>query len=153
MSPALNRALRKAVRTLLQMAAAGGLTALVDLAAHGLAPGAAAAILVVWGTLVAFLHNFLETQGLIPALLPAAGLVTTSVGGLVAKTVGTVDAVTEGATHVVGDVVSTSGKVVGGVAGTVGGLVGAVGGTVGQVVNDLAPPPPETPPDNPPPAG
>lgn len=130
MKPALNRGLRKAARTLLQLAAAGGLTALVDLAAHGLAPEQAAAVMIVWGTLVAFLHNFLETKGVIGALLPTPGLVTTAPAGAVGKVVGTVDTVAQRtattAVSVVGDVVNTAGEVVGGVAGAAGGLLKGV---------------------------
>lgn len=122
MSPALSRGSRKAIRSLIQLAAAGGLTALVDLAAHGLAPASAGAVLVVWGTVVAFLHNYLETAGAIPAILPTAGLVTTTAGGAATKVVGTVDTVVQAGNQVVGDVVSTAGKVVGAIVGTAADL-------------------------------
>src|ERR1700741_649657 len=95
MKPALTRGLKKAGRTVLQLAAAGSLTALVDLLAHGLSPGVAGAVLVVWGTLVAFLHNYLETAGTTPAILPTAGLVTTTAGGAVTKVLGTADTVVQ----------------------------------------------------------
>jgi hypothetical protein len=75
----------------------------------------------------------------IPTILPTAGLVTTSAGGLITKAVGTVDAVAQDTGHVVGDVVSTTGQAVGAVAGTVGGLLDAVvpedpGSAMGQDV-------------------
>lgn len=131
MSPALSRGLRKAGRSILQLVAGGGLTALVTILAHGLNPGTEGLIMAAFTALVAFLHNFLETGGTIPTILPTPGLVTTTPStGVVAKTVGTVDTVTAGAGQVVGDVVSTAGNVVGGVAGTAGGLLGAVGGDV-----------------------
>ncbi|HET7110268.1 MAG TPA: hypothetical protein VFI41_05315 [Gemmatimonadales bacterium] len=130
MKPALDRGLRKAGRTILQMAAAGSLTVLVDVLAHGLSPTIASLVLAVWGVIVVFLHNYGETKGFIPAILPTPGLVTTTPGGTMGKVVGTVDTVAEpaveGATQVVGDVVSTTGKVVGAVAGTAGSLLGDV---------------------------
>jgi len=122
MKPAMSRGLRKAGRTLVRLVAAGGLTALVDLAAHGLSPEAAAAVMVVWGTVVSFLHNYLETNGTIPAFLPTPGLVTTTAGGVVTKVVGTTDTVVQAGNQVVGDVLSTTGRVVGAVAGPVGDL-------------------------------
>lgn len=125
-NPALDRGLRKAGRSALQMVAAGTLTVLVTVLAHGLAPGTEALVLAVWGVVVAFLHNYLETQGIIPAILPTAGLVTTTAGGAISKVVGTVDTVADTGGQVVGDVVNTAGKVVGGVAGAAGGLLGGI---------------------------
>jgi hypothetical protein len=118
MSPALHRGSRKAIRTLLQLAAGGGLTALVDLAAHGLSPGTAGAILVAWGTAVAFLHNFLETNGTVPVLLPTPGLVP-SVAPILAPVIGSVE--TE---------VDRVGKTIGDVTGTVTGIAGDLLGEV-----------------------
>jgi hypothetical protein len=124
MSPALSRGLRKAGRSILQLVAGGGATALVDLIAKGLSPATSAVLLTVFTTVAAFLHNYFETTGAIPAILPTPGLVTTGPStGVVGSVVGTVDAVTTGATQVTGDVVNTAGKVVGGVTGTVGGLL------------------------------
>lgn len=122
MKPAMSRGLRKAGRTLIRLVAAGGLTALVDLAAHGLSPEQAAAIMIVWGTVVSFLHNYLETAGAIPAFLPSPGLVTTTAGGAITRVVGTTDTVVQAGNQVVGDVLSTTGKVVGAIAGPVGDL-------------------------------
>jgi len=122
MKPAMSRGLKKAGRTLVRLVAAGGLTALVDLTVHGLSPESAAAVMVVWGTVVSFLHNYLETAGTIPAFLPTPGLITTTAGGVVTKVVGTTDTVVQAGNQVVGDVLSTAGKVVGGIAGPVGDL-------------------------------
>lgn len=124
MSPALTRGLKKAGRTILQLAAGGALTALVSAAAGGLSPTTSGFVLAAWGALVAFLQTYGETAGAIPAVLPTAGLVTTTAGGAVTRVVGTVDAVARAGGEVVGDVVDTAGKVVGGVAGIAGGLKG-----------------------------
>jgi hypothetical protein len=102
-NPALYRAWRKATRTLLQMAAAGSLTALVDLLAHGLSPATAGAVLAVWGVVVAFLHNYLETAGAVPVLLPTPGLVP-SVAPITATAVGTVETTIDHVGNAVGDV-------------------------------------------------
>lgn len=118
MSPALHRAWRKAARTLLQMAAAGSLTAVVDLVAHGLSPAAAGAVLVVWGVVVTFLHNYAETAGKIPVILPTPGLVP-NVAPLASRAVGVV----ETAIDQVGD---TVGDVTGVVTDLAGGLLGEV---------------------------
>lgn len=118
MNPALVRGWKKAARTLLQLAAAGGLTALVDLLAHGLAPGAAGAILVAWGTVVAFLHNFLETSGTIPVLLPTPGIVP-SAAPIVTQAAGTVDTAVDQVGKAVGDITGT-------VTDTAGKLLGEV---------------------------
>lgn len=121
-NPALTRGLKKAGRTVLQLAAGGALTALVSSLADGLAPGTAAVVMAAWTVLVAALQNGAEAKGVIPAILPTAGLVTTTAGGAVTRVVGTVDAVVQDGTQVVGDVVNTAGRVVGGVAGIAGGL-------------------------------
>lgn len=122
MSPALNRGLRKAARSILQLAAGGALTALVSAIADGLAPGTEAVVMAAWTALVALLHNTAETAGIIPAILPTPGLVTTTAGGALTKVVGTADTVVQTGNQVVADVVSTAGQVVGGIAGPVGDL-------------------------------
>lgn len=120
-NPALSRGLRKAGRAIIQLVAGGGATALVDLLAHGLAPASAALIMAAFTAVASFLHNYLETNGTIPAILPTPGLITTSPStGVVGKVVGTVDTVTGGAGQVVGDVVNTAGNVVGAIAGAAG---------------------------------
>jgi hypothetical protein len=118
MSAALTRGWRKAARTLLQLAAGGGLTALVDLAAHGLSPASAGAILVAWGTVVAFLHNYLETNGSVPVLLPTPGLVP-SVAPVLAPVVGTVETAIDQVGGAVGDVTGVVTDLTGGLLGEV----------------------------------
>lgn len=126
MQPAASRGIRKGIRVLLQTIAGGGLTALVALVAGGLSPTTAATLTALFGSLVAFLHNYLETNGTIPVLLPTPGLVTTTAGGLVGKTVGTVDAVAADSGKVVGDVLNTTGAVVGGVTSAATSLLGGI---------------------------
>lgn len=128
---AWSRGFRKAIRTVIHMAAGGALTALVDLVVHGLAPAQAAAIMIVWSALVTFLHNFYETEGVIPALLPTPGLLTTDKSdAVVTKVIGTVDTVTGPAmktgTKVLGDVITSAGGVVGTVTGTTKGVLKGV---------------------------
>jgi hypothetical protein len=69
MSP-LGHAIRRGLRTAIQLAAGGALTGLVDVLAHGLAPGAAATIMAIWTALVAATQNGLEQAGKIPTILP-----------------------------------------------------------------------------------
>lgn len=121
MTPALGRGVRKAVRTFLQMAAAGSLTALVTLLSGGLDPELAAGLMVVWQVVVTFLHNYLETAGKIPVILPSPGLVTKKPGAVVDKVTATVDAVVQSDGDIVGDLVDTTGHVVGGVTGLLSG--------------------------------
>lgn len=124
MRPALVRGAKKAGRTILQLAAGGALTALVSALAGGLDPGTQAVVMAAWTALMAALQNAGEARGVIPVLLPTAGLVTTTVGGTASRAVGTVDTVIQAGGQVVGDVVSTTGEVVGAVAGPVGNLGG-----------------------------
>lgn len=133
MNPALNRGLKKAGRTIIQMVASGGMTALVNALAHGLDPTAQLAVAAAWMWLVTFLQNAGETKGIIPILLPTPGLITKTAGGLVDTTVGVVDTVAVGGGQVVGDVIDTTGKVVGGIAGTATGLLKGVTGVVEDV--------------------
>lgn len=67
----MNRALRKALRTLLQVIASGGLTALVSAIAGGVAPATAAIVLAGWTVVVTYVQNALEGTGSIPTLLPS----------------------------------------------------------------------------------
>jgi hypothetical protein len=100
------------------MAIGGGLTALVDLAAHGLAPAQAAAIMTVWTTLIAFGHNFLESNGTIPTLLPTPGIVP-SAAPVLTQAVGTVDTAVDQVGKAVGDVTGTVTDVTGKLLGEV----------------------------------
>lgn len=119
MSASLYRGGRKAVRQVVQMAAAGSLTVLVTALAHGLDPAVSGLVLAFWGVVVVFLHNYLETAGKIPVLLPTPGLVP-SVGGIVEPVAGTVETT-----------IDRVGQAVGGVTGTV---TDTVGGLLGEVV-------------------
>ena len=70
MTPALKEATSRAVRTLLQLFASGGLTALVALLFARHMNGAEAAIWMgAFQVAVTFTHNFLEDAGIIPKLL------------------------------------------------------------------------------------
>lgn len=121
MSPALYRAWRKAARTLLQLAAAGTLTALIDTLAGGLSPSTAALVTAGWGVVVAFLHNYLETAGAVPVLLPTPGIVP-SVAPVATKVVGTVETAVDQ------------------VAGKVGDVTGTVTSTAGELLGEVEPP-------------
>lgn len=66
---------RRALRTLFQFVAAGGLTQLVDEIAADLDGTAKAAVFMVAALVVAYAQNELEDRGRIPALIkaPASG--------------------------------------------------------------------------------
>lgn len=70
MSQPMQRGLRKAVRTILQLVAGGALTALVSAIAGGLTPATQGTVMAAWTALVAFAQNSLETAGKIPTVLP-----------------------------------------------------------------------------------
>jgi len=67
----MNRAARKAIRTLLQLIASGGLTALVAAVADGLAAATATIVLAAWTVVVTYVQNALEDNCTIPTLLPS----------------------------------------------------------------------------------
>ncbi len=71
----MNRALRRGIRTLLQLVAAGGLTAIIAALAD-LAPNAKALILAGGTLLVAVAQNLLEASGTVPEVLPDRGPAT-----------------------------------------------------------------------------
>jgi len=75
MNPALTRGLKKAARTVLQLATGGALTGLVNAIAGGLSPSTQTTIMAAWTALVAFAQNSLETAGKIPTLLPTSAAV------------------------------------------------------------------------------
>lgn len=62
---------RRAIRTLLQLIASGGLTVLVGEFVDGLTPRQAALTLAAWQVVVTYLQNVLEDKGTIPSLLKA----------------------------------------------------------------------------------
>lgn len=118
MSPAWDRGIKKAARTVLQLAAGGGLTALVSAMADGLDARTQGIIMAAWTVLVTLIQNTAETAGIIPTLLPTPGLVPSA--GPVTQTVATV----ETSIDRVGDAV---GEVDGTVTGQTGELLGEVG--------------------------
>jgi hypothetical protein len=122
----LSRGWRKGIRSLLQVAAGGGLTALVALIGKGFSPTTAVALTVIWGAIVATLHNFFESSGIIPVLLPTPALVpmAATIGAVIAPVAGTVEAVAEDTGHVVGSVKDLAGAVVGTVTGAVETIAG-----------------------------
>lgn len=67
----MKRAINRAIRTLLQLVAAGGLTALVAALGDGLDTESAALLTIGWGVVVAFAQNLLEGTGTLPVLLPS----------------------------------------------------------------------------------
>lgn len=103
MSPALHRGWRKGVRAIVQTIAAGGMTALVVAIAGHLDPATEAVVLGANLALITFLHNFLETAGKIPVLLPTPGIVP-SIGAVAGKAVGTVETAVDRVGDAVGDV-------------------------------------------------
>lgn len=125
-NPARSRGLRKATRDILQvvisLVAAGGATAIIDLIVGSVDPVIGIILAFVFKILVTYAQNSLEARGSIPTLLPTPGLVTETTSGVVTTAVGTVDAVAESSTQVVGEVLNTAGKVVGGLTGAVSGL-------------------------------
>lgn len=137
-NPAAMRGVRKGLRTLLQTIAGGGLTLLVNVLAGGLDPGVQGLVMAAFTALVAYLQNYFETKGTIPAFLPTPGLITTKPADAVISVVtGTVDTVTDTVGTVTGAVLDTGGTVVGSVTSQVGGVVAAaddfVDGVVGTV--------------------
>lgn len=114
---ARTRGVRKGLRSLLQGIAGGGFTALVTLIAGGLPPFWQAVCMAVFTAVAAFLQNYFETAGQIPAILPTPPLVSG---------------------EVVGEVTNATGEVVGEVAGTVGGVVEDVGDVVSDLATDLS---------------
>lgn len=117
-SPAWHRGWRKAVRTVVQLAASGALTAAVNQIADGLAPNSKVYVLAGWTILLALLQNSFETAGKIPVLLPTPGLVP-SVGPVATTAVGVVETTVDHVGDLVGDVTGTVEDVAGGLLGEV----------------------------------
>jgi hypothetical protein len=107
--------MKKGLRTVVQVVAAGGLTALVAAVADGLSPKTAALLIGAFTALVAFSQNYLEGAGKLPVLLPTPALIASPATGAVA----TVDAAADKAGTITGDVVDPQGAVVGEVTGQV----------------------------------
>lgn len=68
----MNKGLRKAIRTMVQLIVSGGLTALVAAVAN-LDAATSAVVLGGWQVVVTFCQNALESSGRIPELLPPRG--------------------------------------------------------------------------------
>lgn len=106
MNPALHRGSRKALRTVLQLAAGGALTGLVSALAGGLSPSVQGLIMAAWTAFVALAQNTAETAGKIPVLLPTPGIVP-SVAPVAVAAVGTVETAVDQVGQTVGDVTGT----------------------------------------------
>lgn len=124
MSPALHRAVKKGLRTVVQLVVGGALTAAVNQFADGLEPNVKVYVLAGWTVLIAVLQNGLEAKGSIPVLLPTVGIVP-STGKLLGRAVGTVDTTVEAVGGAVGDVSGV-------VEGVRGELIGEVEGIFGE---------------------
>lgn len=147
-SVALNRGWKKAARAVAQMAVAGSATVLVTAIAGGLSPATGGLVLAFWGVVVTFLHNYLETAGKIPVLLPTPGLVPL-VRDVAEPVLAPVLATAEAGVAVTGEVVGSVTDLTGAVAGTVTGAVTKpLENLVGGIHNKpeaADPPPPEAP--------
>lgn len=65
----MNKAVKRAVRSLLQFVAAGGVTALVAQLTGSLEPATAVTVTVAFGTFISYLQNALEDAGVVPKVL------------------------------------------------------------------------------------
>ncbi len=68
----MNRTTSRGLRTLLQLVAAGGLTALVNAIAEGLTPNVKAIVLAGSALVVTLAQNLLETAGKVPTVFEDA---------------------------------------------------------------------------------
>lgn len=68
----MNRTISRGLRTLLQLVAAGGLTALINAIADGLAPNAKAIVLACSALVVTLAQNTLEAHGKVPTVFEDA---------------------------------------------------------------------------------
>lgn len=66
----MSKAVRRGLRTLLQLIAAGGMTGLVAAVSEGLSAYTSGIVLAASTVLVAFTQNLLEDTGAVPTLLP-----------------------------------------------------------------------------------
>lgn len=67
----MSDAKRRTIRTLLQLIASGGLTALVAAVADGLTATQAASVLAAWNIVVTFSQNWAEDNTTFPAVFKA----------------------------------------------------------------------------------
>jgi hypothetical protein len=104
-SPALSRGLRKGIRTIVQVAAGGALTALVTAVAGGLAPTTQAIVMGAWIAFVAFSQNWAEGAGKINVLLPTPAIVTEAPAAVAATAGAVVEMTLEETGEIVGEVI------------------------------------------------
>lgn len=105
MSPALNRGLRKGLRTLIQLGAGGALTAAVNVLADGLSPNTKILVMTGWTVAIALLQNTLESAGTVPTLLPTPAIVTEAPAAAVATAGAVVEMTMEETGKIVGEVI------------------------------------------------
>jgi hypothetical protein len=114
MSPALNRGLRKGLRTLLQLAVGGALTAAVNVLADGLHPNTKIMVMTGWTVVVALLQNTLESAGTVPTLLPTPALVTEAPASVAATAGAVVEMTLEKTGHIAAEVLDVVDDTIGG---------------------------------------
>jgi hypothetical protein len=114
MSPALNRGLRKGLRTLLQLAVGGALTAAVNVLADGLTPNTKILVMTGWTVVIALLQNTLESAGTVPTLLPTPAIVTTAPAAVAATAGAVVEMTLEDTGDIVGEVLDVVDDTLGG---------------------------------------
>jgi hypothetical protein len=113
MSPALNRGLRKGLRTLGQLAVGGALTAAVNVFTDGLTANNKVLVMTAWTVVIAMMQNAAEAAGKVPVLLPTPSLVTDAPGKLVGKAGAVVEMGVDTAGDLVGEVTDVVGDVLG----------------------------------------
>lgn len=118
MSPALQRAVKKGLRTVIQLAVGGALTGAVNTFADGLSPNTKVYVLAGWTVALALLQNGLESAGKIPVLLPTPGIVP-SVGAVATRAVGVVETTVDRVGDDIGDVEGVVTDLTGGLLGEV----------------------------------
>jgi hypothetical protein len=124
MSPSLNRGLRKGLRTLLQLAVGGALTAAVNVLADGLSANHKVLVMTGWTVVIALAQNTLEAGGTVPTLLPTPAIVT-SAPAAVAATAGAVVEMTMKETgDIVSEILDVVSDAAAGVDDTLGGKEG-----------------------------
>lgn len=102
-------------RSVIQLVAAGGLTALVAAVADGLSPVGSAGLLAISALAVIVAQNLLEEKNVIPTILKPkpVGVVTDEIGEVVADVVAPAAGLVEAVT---GTIIDETGEIVGAVA-------------------------------------
>lgn len=104
MSVALQRGTKKAVRTLLQLAVGGALTAAVNVLADGLSANNKVLVMTAWTVAIAFAQNTAETAGKVPTLLPTPTVVVPDPTKIVQPAVAVLDTAVDAVGDIVGEV-------------------------------------------------